>query len=98
MTNPAKVCNQSHTWKVYILLASDKTLYTGITNNMAKRWHKHCSKKGAKFFYGRSPVALCYLEGEHDRSSASKREYQIKRLSRAQKWQLILDHFGPHLT
>jgi len=83
------------TWKVYILLASDNTLYTGITNNMPKRWQQHCAKKGAKFFYGRKPIALCYLEGKHNRSSASKREYAIKSLTRAQKWQLIVEHFGP---
>jgi putative endonuclease len=85
------------TWKVYILLSSDNKLYTGITNNMVKRWQKHCAKKGAKFFYGRKPVALCYLENGHDRSSAGKREYQIKALTRDQKWQLIIENFGPHL-
>jgi len=82
-------------WLVYILLASDGRLYTGITTNMAQRWGKHCSKKGAKFFYGRHPIALNYLEGQHTRSSASKREHQIKKLSRKEKWQLILNNYGP---
>ncbi len=85
------------TWKVYILLASDNRLYTGITNNMVKRWQQHCAKKGAKFFYGRRPIALYYLENGHDRSTASKREYAIKSLTRAQKWQLIAENFGPHM-
>jgi len=87
--------DQDTHWLVYILLTSDGRLYTGITTNMVQRWRKHCSKKGAKFFYGRKPIALNYLEGEHTRSSAGQREYQIKQLSRLEKWQLILNHYGP---
>lgn len=82
-------------WQVYILLSSDGRLYTGITTDMIQRWRKHCSKKGAKFFYGRKPIALNYLEGQHTRSSASQREYQIKQLTRLEKWQLILNNYGP---
>ena len=84
-------------WSVYIIQASDQRLYTGITNNMINRWRKHHQKKGAKFFYGRSPLALCYQESGHCRSSASKREHAIKQLSRQQKWQLIIQHYGPHI-
>lgn len=85
-------------WSVYILLASDQRLYTGITNNMPARWLKHCHKTGAKFFRGRSPVALCYQEPEHSRSSASKRESLIKQLSKKQKLQLIRTYYGPHVS
>lgn len=84
-------------WSVYILRSSDDRFYTGITNNMVARWQKHRSNKGAKFFRGRSPIALCYQESNHSRSSASKREYQIKQLSRQQKLQLIIECYGPHL-
>lgn len=87
---------QQTDWKVYLLLASDGRLYTGITTNMIQRWEKHCSKKGAKFFYGRKPIALNYLENGHTRSSASQREYQIKQLSRKEKWQLITENYGPN--
>jgi putative endonuclease len=98
MTDKLEPIEKQQTWKVYILLTSDHKLYTGITNNMVKRWQQHCAKKGAKFFYGRKPVALCYLEDGHNRSSASKREYQIKALKRSQKWQLIVKNFGPHFA
>lgn len=80
---------------MYIILASDNRLYTGITNNIIRRWQQHCAKRGAKFFYGRTPVALEYLENNHDRSSASRRECQIKKLSKDEKWQLIFQHYGP---
>ena len=83
-------------WCVYMLKTSDQKLYTGITNNMLARWEKHISKKGAKFFRGRSPIALCFQEPNHSRSSASKREHQIKQLSKQQKQQLVIQHYGPH--
>lgn len=81
---------------MYILKSSDNKYYTGITNNMPARWNKHTNKKGAKFFKGRSPIALCFQEPEHSRSSASKREYQIKQFSRQKKQQLIILSYGPH--
>ncbi len=87
-----------NSWCVYILCASNGQLYTGITNNMVARWKKHRSNTGAKFFNGKRPIALCYQEPDHDRSSASKREYHIKQLKRAQKLQLIYQHYGPFLN
>jgi putative endonuclease len=97
ISNKEEKIAQKENWKVYMLLTSDGRLYTGITTNMPKRWRKHCAKKGAKFFYGRHPIALNYLEGQHTRSSASQREYQIKKLNRIEKWQLILNNYGPFL-
>lgn len=76
-------------WWVYIVEASDGSLYTGITTDMARRWREHGSGRGAKYFRGRSPRVLRYLELGHDRSSAGRREAAIKRLSRPQKFGLI---------
>ena len=76
-------------WKVYIIRCSDDTLYTGITNDLGKRFAAHNNQTGAKYFRGRSPEQIVYLENEHDRSSASKREAEIKKLSRVQKKLLI---------
>ncbi len=77
-------------WFVYIILCSDDSLYTGITTDIDKRFEQHNNKKGAKYFYGRSPKKVIYIEDNHDRSSASKREYEIKQYSRDKKQQLIL--------
>lgn len=72
--------------------SSDHKLYTGITNNLSKRWKAHSEgKTGAKFFRGRSPARLLYVETNHDRSSASKREAAIKQLKRAEKLVLIAE-------
>lgn len=45
--------------------------------------------RGAKFFRGRKPLQLAYIESGHNRSSASRREAAIKQLSRAAKLQLL---------
>ncbi len=75
---------------VYILECSDKSLYTGITTDVTKRLEEHnSSQKGAKYTKARRPVKLVYKEASSDRSSASKREYAIKKLSRLKKLQLI---------
>ena len=77
------------TWFVYIILCSDDTLYTGITNDLQRRLEQHANKRGAKYFYGRKPMRLIYIESGHDRSSATRRETFIKKMSRQQKALLI---------
>ncbi|MFY0655279.1 MAG: GIY-YIG nuclease family protein [Neptunomonas phycophila] len=88
--------NSSHSqnWYVYILLCADASLYTGITTNCERRVNEHNSndKLAAKYTRVRRPVTLVWSEPHQDRSAASSREYHIKRLSRAQKLQLIHSH------
>ncbi|RXJ82112.1 GIY-YIG nuclease family protein [Arcobacter sp. F2176] len=75
---------------VYILECCDGSLYTGITTDVTKRLDEHnSSDKGAKYTKARRPVKLLYEESSSDRSSASKREYAIKKLTRIKKLQLI---------
>lgn len=75
---------------VYILKCSDETLYTGITTDLKRRLDEHNnSVRGAKYTKLRRPVSLMYSEESEDRSSASKREYAIKKLSRLKKLELI---------
>lgn len=76
-------------WHVYIILCSDDTLYTGITTDIDRRMRQHAGGVGAKYFRGRAPKRLVYLEGGFDRSSASKREYCIKAMKRADKDRLL---------
>jgi len=79
----------SQRW-VYIILGDDDCLYTGVTTDPQRRWREHTSgTKGARYFRGRKPRQLCFLEAHPDRSSASRREWQIKQLTRAQKDRLI---------
>lgn len=81
-------------WFVYMILCSDESLYTGITNDVERRYRQHLQGRlGAKYFRGREPRRLVYLESGHDRSSAAKREFAIKRLNREHKLRLLVsDH------
>ena len=84
---------RSMNWQVYIILCSDTTLYTGITNDLDRRLSCHADQQGARYFRGRKPLRVMYLESGHTRSTASKREARIKKLSRRDKWRLIA---SPH--
>jgi putative endonuclease len=76
-------------WSVYIIRCSDNSLYTGITTNLPRRFHQHATRQGAKYFRGRQPEALVYIESGHNRTTASRREVEIKKLRRTEKLQLI---------
>lgn len=71
-------------WFVYIVECSDGTLYTGITTDLERRIEEH-NGSGAKYTRGRGPVKLVYSAEMKDRSEASKEEYRIKKLTRAEK-------------
>lgn len=74
---------------VYILRCSDNTLYTGWTTDLNRRLKCHNSGKGAKYTRCRLPVKIVYYENLPDKSSALKRECEIKKLSRAKKLLLV---------
>ena len=77
-------------WYTYIVRCSDNSLYTGVTTDLERRVDEHnTSDKGAKYTRPRRPVQLVYSEIHEDRSSASKRESAIKKLSRAEKLTLL---------
>ncbi|MBE6961571.1 MAG: GIY-YIG nuclease family protein [Ruminococcaceae bacterium] len=74
---------------IYILRCHDDTLYTGYTTDPMRRLEVHQNGKGAKYTRSRLPVELIYQEELEDKSSALQREAAIKKLSRAEKLQLI---------
>jgi putative endonuclease len=76
-------------WQVYMILCTDGTLYTGITSDVERRLSEHAGRGGAKYFRGRKPRQVVYLEGGHTRSSASQREAAIKRMRRMEKNRII---------
>lgn len=76
-------------WQVYMILCSDRSVYTGITTDITRRFAQHATGRGAKYFRGRTPDAVVYLEAGHDRSSASQREAAIKKMSVKAKHTLI---------
>ncbi len=70
---------------------SDNSLYTGITTDIDKRLHEHNSgiKPGAKYTRSRGPVTLVYTEEAENRSTAAKREYEIKSMDKNSKEMLL---------
>ena len=74
---------------VYIVQCRDNTFYTGITNDLLNRVKAHNSGAGAKYTKGRVPVKVVFTQSCKDRSDASKREREIKRLNKASKIALI---------
>ncbi len=74
------------TWHVYMVECADGTLYSGITTDVDRRIKEHNeSDKGARYTRAKRPVVLVYSEEHTDRSSASRREYEMKQLSRDEK-------------
>ena len=75
---------------LYILQCSDKTLYTGIAIDLEKRIKEHnFGSLGAKYTLGRRPVKLVYSKKFRDRSSVSKEEARVKKLSRKEKSAMV---------
>lgn len=83
------------TYYVYILKCNDKSYYTGITNNLAKRVVDHQSGVNINCYtYSRRPVQLHYYEYCYDVRQAIAREKQIKTWSRKKKEALIQENWS----
>lgn len=76
-------------WFVYILRCADGSFYTGITNDLPRRFKQHNAGTASRYTRSRLPVELVYQESQANRSLALKREVAIKALSRQQKKLLI---------
>jgi len=77
-------------WYVYIAKAKTGYYYTGITPNPDSRIIKHNSGQGSQMAKQQGPFDLIYVSKEFpDKSSARKREAQIKKWSREKKEKLI---------
>ncbi len=78
-------------WFVYILRCVDGSLYTGVTTDPARRLREHNddNRLGARYTRARRPVELLWHEQLDNRSQALQREWQIKRLPRRRKLDLI---------
>ncbi len=72
-----------------MLRCADDTLYCGVTNNLDKRIAAHTAGTAAKYTRARRPVELVFMQDCSDKSTALKREMEIKNLSRTEKLALI---------
>jgi putative endonuclease len=77
-------------WYVYFLRCNDNSLYAGITTDIERRLHQHNhTKLGAKYTRAKRPVTLVFVEEALNKSTAGKREHQIRKLTKTQKEKLV---------
>ena len=74
---------------VYILECADTSLYTGITTDVKRRFEEHTKGTASRYTRAKGVRRILYTEEQLDRSSALKREAEIKSWSREQKLRLI---------
>ena len=77
-------------WFVYLVRAANGALYCGISDDPHKRFAKHQSGKGARFFYSSPAQALVYIEACAGKGDALRRERAIKALSKTAKEALVV--------
>lgn len=80
---------RSSSYFVYILECENGNLYTGITNDVARRFEEHKLGKGARYTRSFGAVRIVYTEECAEKKDALRREVVIKRLSRSKKIALI---------
>ncbi|MHA6494172.1 GIY-YIG nuclease family protein [Pseudomonas borbori] len=76
-------------WFVYLVRAANGALYCGISDDPHKRFAKHQSGKGARFFHSSPAQALVYIEACIDKGDALRRERAIKAMTKAAKEALV---------
>jgi putative endonuclease len=79
-------------WFLYIVRCRDKTLYTGITNDLDRRLMLHQNGVASRYTRSRRPVKLVFKEPCSSRSEALKKEHALKKLKHAQKEAYINNH------
>lgn len=89
MSPPIRPPSGEDAWLLYIVECRDGSLYTGITNDLARRLQQHNDGEASRYTRSRRPVVLRYQEPCADRSAALVRELAVRLLSRREKEGLI---------
>jgi putative endonuclease len=77
-------------WFLYVIECEDGSLYTGIALDPEARFALHAAGKGARYMRSHPPRRLLFTLAFPDRSSASKAEYRVKRMSADEKRRLAV--------
>ena len=85
------MANSNRPWYFYLVRCSDSLLYTGIALDPGKRTKIHNAGQGANFTARRRPVVLVYSEIHLTRTSARRREIQLKHWRTEKKEELVAD-------
>lgn len=92
MTSPAsgKKRTVAARWSIYLVRTASGALYTGVSNDVDRRFEQHANGRGAKALRGKGPLQLVYRVAIGDRAAAQRVEYALKRLSKAEKEAVVL--------
>ncbi|MCX6764094.1 MAG: GIY-YIG nuclease family protein [Candidatus Nealsonbacteria bacterium] len=74
---------------LYFLLCDDNSIYTGVTNDIERRFLEHKNKKGGHYTSSHNAVKIIYKESYSTQKKALRRERQIKGWRRKKKLALI---------
>lgn len=74
---------------VYMILCKNGALYTGVTNDIIRRWREHFTGRGARYIAKYGFVKPVFLQEFPDKSAAMKEERYIKKMGRAYKDELV---------
>lgn len=85
LNGPLTDDESANQWWFYLVRCSDNSLYSGIAVDTDRRVDVHNSGKGARYTRSRRPVTLVYREPHPDRSTALKREAEVKKWTRSKK-------------
>ena len=81
-------------WFTYLLLCKDKSIYTGITNDLKQRLLLHRHGKGGRYTRSHGAIRILYAEQFKTKSAALKREAEIKRWRREKKLKFMASSFA----
>lgn len=78
-------------WQLYIIRCRDDSLYTGVTNDLARRLREHAAEGAAcaKYLRGRGPFVLAYTCVVGGRPEALRAERRVKALDKEGKERLV---------
>lgn len=80
---------KSLSYFVYLIECEDKSIYTGITTDVTRRFNEHKNGKGGHYTSSRRAVKVLYTEQFRTRSKALKREFEIKSWTHEKKLSLV---------
>jgi len=74
---------------IYLIRCEDGSIYTGVTNNLARRFKEHKNKRGGYYTRSHRVEKIVHTEEFLTKSEALQREAQIKGWRREKKINLI---------
>lgn len=86
----AKASMRPARWSLYMVRTANGALYTGVSNDVDRRFAQHAKGSGAKALRGRGPLVLVYRVAIGDRAAAQRVEHALKQLSKAEKEAVVV--------